>query len=98
MLKTLPPKVIWNVRTPVKKRHRLAIGKWLKMAWAHVLVFFGLRRWAKSIYPRPRYQPCPYCRRSMKRGAITTTGAYYYCSHDRKRFHLEGGGRKLVKA
>jgi len=70
----------------------------LKNAWQWILVFLGLRIWAKDQWNRPKFSLCAFHGIYMKRTKKTKDGADYYCRKCRKTFHLESGGNKLVAA
>jgi len=70
---------------------------WLRLFWYKVLVFLGIRVWAKKVYSRPKHRHCAYHGCLMKRTRKSKTGAYYWCPKCRKHYHLYGGGSKLVR-
>ena len=72
--------------------------KRLDYLWKRVLVFLGLRVWAREVYCRPKgNQWCAYCEAyTCKRVKKTRVGAIYQCKKCGRMFHLMGGASKLV--
>jgi len=82
--------------TALKKKRRMGFTQGLKIAWGHILVFFGYRIWVKPQWNRPKFALCVFHGLQMKRGRKTEVGAFYYCPKCKRSYHLESKGNKLV--